>query len=475
MSLFTKKETPVSSLAAAYAALMQRFERAGRKGSLDVPTHEVWDRVADLGGLEVLEVGELGTWPRTNDAIIRFQFRSLEEPTTPEGMANIIDHYCLVANWVDKEILDSADGVIKQPGYYGEPMGWASYKLSDKPAAKPVTKKNKVPDDFRTIKVLDNTDAWKLATQLKQPAEAIIEHNELEDPHFIPAGTILHLPYPQEKKEQKLIRFELLDKPRKMHVVKPGGTRKWAFGNAKEWGDIKPTGPLYAEGANVEIHMIAHVPLEENGEEITAAYMMDSIATGDYRNTGKIQFSIGFSHKHLADGHVEAKPKEPAPVAEPKINTATPEDIELALAPPKAATPWKDTFKPLNEQRLSKIFLANEDLTVPELDNRRKPVFVPKHRGIKVFGTFEKDGVTYARPTDAVDAGLWFGIPFDKLIDEDELYNTHVDLPTRVAINGSLSIQERGVVVLAKVLSVGTRIATLIKNKNKGEKNASSR
>lgn len=454
MSFFSKKTPTVDNLEAAYHDL-----QAGNEAVVE--GQEVYTR----------EVGDYGTWPRTDDAIIKFQYQDLETPYIEvDGIrqANLLDLYCLVADWTEQLILDPTDNEIKSAGYYGVPVGWVSYETEPAPE---VSKKNQAPDDPRYFTVLEDTDAWRIATRVGQPAEDIISHNDIEDPHHVPAGTVLHLPWPVSKKEQRVITFELLDKPRKMHVIREGGARKWAFGMAHQWKDISPSGPNYAEGANVEILMIAHVPLEENGEEITAAYMMDSLAVGDYRNTGKITSTIGFSHKHLADGHVELKKRpKPAPVAEEKVNTATVADIELALstpAPEPEPVNYKLTFKPLNDQRVARTFLANENIVVKEHDGRRPDRPMNKHQGVKIFGTFEKDGVIYGRPLGSVDSGYWYGIPMDKLIDEDELYNTSVDLPTRVAMHGSLTVQERGVVALSRILSVGTRIATVFKKQKK--------
>ena len=450
----------------------------GQKKELDlgvVFNELVENGVSDINGdtVTVIEVGELGTWPRTNNAIVKFEYQSVEEPyimVDGERRGNIVYLCCQMADWTDNLIVDPTDGEIKQSGHYGVPVAWVSYDV--KKAGKSVSKKNKAPDP-RDFTVLEDTDAWAIARRVKQPAEDLISHNDIEDPHHIPAGTVLHLPWPvSDKKEAPVIKFELLDKARRMHVIREGGTRKWAFGNAKTWDDISPTGPNYAENANVEILMIAHVPLEEkdeNGNNVVAAYMMDSLAVGDYRNSGKIVSTIGFSHKHLADGHAETQKKaKPAPVAEPKLNTATVADIELALSKP-APDPVKDpnfyktTQKVINEDRTAKTYLANDNMMVHEMDGRRPDRPLYKHQGVKIFSTFEKDGVLYGRPLGSVDTGYWFGIPMDKLIDEEELYNTNVDLPTRVAMHGTLTVQERGVVALSRFISVGTRIATMVK------------
>lgn len=434
--------------------------------------------VVDGKKVSPVEVGEYATWPRTNDAIVRFQYRSLDEPTIDVGgvpTTNMIDVYCPMADWTDQLIVDPETGEIKGSGHYGQPVGWISYQAVEQ-SVTPEPKKNKAPTDPRTHVVLEGESVWSLARRFKLPAEELIEHNDLDAPFGIEPGSHIHLPYPKPKADNPVIKYELLTKPRQMHIKKEGGTKKWSFGNAVKVDDIRPVGSTYAEHANVEVLAIAHVPVKDNeGNDKVLAYMLDGLALGQYAETGRVQYTIGFNHTHLADGvYIRARSKlVVAPdIVTPKINTATPMDLKIATAEAMAVdlTPkpvsYKTTFKPLNERRIARTFLASEDMTVHDYDGRRPDRPLYKHQGVKIFGTFEKDGIVYGRPLGSVDNGYWFGIPMDKLMDEDELYNLDMDLASKVSVHGDLTMQERGVVTLSKLLSQGMKIAAVFKNKN---------
>lgn len=89
-----------------------------------------WGSVSAYNGnLVVSQVGGAG-WPNTNEAIVKFHFKS---PRT--GIEQ--DHFCLVADHNASTIVDSYDGVVRAPGYYGQPVAWASYALNQPQPVQP--------------------------------------------------------------------------------------------------------------------------------------------------------------------------------------------------------------------------------------------------------------------------------------------------------------------------------------------------
>lgn len=475
--LKSKPKTEPSTIVTAFVGLMQRFGLESSEAELSIllqpQNGAVWHLIENYDdNIHVVEVGEMGTWPRSNDAIVKFTYRSLEQPdivTDGETRPNYIDLYCLMADWTNQEILDPTDGLVKNSGYYGQPVGWASYEYEAELIKPASLKKNKGKNDF-SVTTDKEQNAWELARDLRVDVNELIEGNAIDDPHHIPSGSVILIPK-DKPKEVATVKYEVLDRVRKMHVSKPDGAKKWAFGNVSKWDDLKPTGPTYAVNTNVDIVAVAQVPIGED----TAAFYMDSMSLGAFRETGQVAWQTGFNWQHLEDGQVERAKVRPHPVVQPK-NTATVDDIKLATAkttevdtdgskPKLSPNLYKSTFKPLNPERLEKVYLFKENMMVHEMDGRRdsKPVY--KHEGVAIFGTFEKDGVLYGRPTDAIDTGYWFGIPMDKLIDEEELYNTAVDLQTKIELKHGLTLQEKGVVVLSKVLSQGTKIAAIFKTK----------
>lgn len=477
--LLKKKQTEISTAATAFSGLLQRFGLESNEAELNTllqpENGDIWHLITNFDdNIQVIEVGELGTWPRTNDAIVKFTYRSLDQPNINDEEGNLkpnyIDLYCLMADWTNQEILDPTDGLVKNAGYYGQPVGWASYECETELVKPASLKKNKGKNEF-SYTVSEGENVWEIARKLNVDVVGLIEGNGIDDPHKVPAGSVLLIPR-SKPKEVVEVRYEVLDRVRKMHVIKAEGAKKWAFGNVKKWDDLKPTGPTYAPNTNLEIVAIAHVPIGED----TAAFYMDSMSFGNFRDSGQVAWQTGFNWQHLENGYVERPKVRPHPVAQPVQNTATVEDIKLATAktnevdtdgskPKPSPNAYKATFRPLNEQRLEKVYLFAENLMVHEMDGRANSKAVYKHEGVAIFGTFEKDGVVYGRPTDSIDSGYWFGIPMDKLIDEEELYNTAVDLQTKIELKHGLTLQEKGVVVLSKVLSQGTKIAAIFKTK----------
>lgn len=296
------------------------------------------------------------------------------------------------------------------------------------------------PGDSYVWKAGDNI--WQLAREMDVPVERLMAFNEIEDPHELEPGVTVY--YPAATARTRVVEYELLPAPLPMHVSKPGGTRKYAFGNAKVWGDIGQTGPLYAHEANVNVLAVAHVPLmEDNDEEITAAFYMDRLAIGDYANTGRVAWDIGFSHAHLAEGHVDKAIPLPRPDIQEKVADAAVRRvmdvapvIEVKLEP----NSYKTSLKPLYEDRRIVPYLFNDDILVHELDGRRPSKAMFRNTGVNIQCTFEKDGVLYGRP---YGSQYWFGIPMDLVTPEDDIFSTEIDLPTKIATRKGLTTFER--------------------------------
>lgn len=60
-----------------------------------------------------------GSWPNSDNAIVEFRYN--------ESGQEIV-HFCVVESVVNKTIIDSWDGIVKEPGIYGAPVAWATYE-----------------------------------------------------------------------------------------------------------------------------------------------------------------------------------------------------------------------------------------------------------------------------------------------------------------------------------------------------------
>jgi hypothetical protein len=419
-------------------------------------------------------IGVAGQWPDTNQAIVKFHYQSISEPwITVHGkrIANMISHFCKVADWRTHTIVDSWDGVVKPAGVYGAPVGYATFfrpAANPAPAPTPAAAPTPPPPGYFTVvKPIPGYStsanaANRRASNSTVPPGSYAIFNEAHAMLNVtrkpgvrgwwvnPGDNTASAPAPAPG---PATIYELLDAPRAMHVKKPGGAEKWSFGNVQKWADFSSSGH-YPENTNADIVAIAHVPVAG----VPAAYYMDALALGDYRSTGRVAFTIGFNWNDMGDGHYEppkaimtppvaAQPASPQPVAQQSPNL------------------YKTSYAVLNTPAR---YIARETATVHELDGRRPDRQLLANMAVVVAGTFTNGGVLYARPAGSAQSGYWFGIPMTNLIAEDELYNTKLDLPTKAAIN-QLSAGERLTVWLSKVLSQYTRfIGIFKKNKNKG-------
>jgi len=439
-----------------------------------------FDTLTEGEYVHIVERGGYGSWPTSNNAIIQFQYQDIDDPYIEhdDGSrdANIKDHYCLVADFEHRTIVDSADGVIKEPNLYGLPVSWAVFE----PGSAPKAPKPQI-DTERSYRVLKGGESgWEIARKLNIDANILREHNEddFEDFSNIPEGTILHLPtrLPTTPKNPTT-QFEFLRRGLEMHTTR--STRKYSFGNAKM--GIRESGPTNRKNKNLMIFCVAHVPVDG---EVRTFYME---GTDIDLARKKIKWTVGFRAEDVAEGHVdpaELEAYQPSPeikaqleekIAEAELNRAVAAAAEEENNPPSkrqgsdslplddpdyTADWWKTTYKPLSGEEKSEVFLFNRDMVVQDYGRKGPNKALRRLDGVKIGGTFNNpDGVKCYRPKDAVDSDTWYGIPIidpengePNMIAEAELFNTNLSLAERSSIrHGRLTAIEKYVTVpLAK-------------------------
>jgi hypothetical protein len=111
--------------------------------------------------------------------------------------------------------------------------------------------------------------------------------------------------------------------------------------------------------------------------------------------------------------------------------------------------------------------MFKEATLVREMDGRLKAKQVGKYDVVRIIGTFTKDNTLYGR---AAVRGYWYGIPMALLESENDVYDSSVDLPTRIAMRGHLTPAERRMVLVAKTAAHYRRVLGWIRpNKTQKE------
>jgi hypothetical protein len=321
----------------------------------------------------------------------------------------------------------------------------------------------------------------------------LLEHNGIEDPRTIRPGDVLHLPISHEEPEVYDISIEVLPEKRRMHVVKPGGTRKWLFGRARSASDLIASGPRVREDGNVDIVAIAHVPLPD--EARTMAFFIDPVCFGNYGAAGRLRYTIGFDPGDLADGYAEPAK---APQRElPAVMAATVEKIAAGLDalnnPPETPTisplpqlrqivdvrravntsAVKASLHPLYEDRHVERFVFLEGMDVLELDGCGKPVRVATGDLVDAYLGVYADVDEYGNPVEHIVpldhdyTGYFYLIPRSKLMPEGELYcpgptDAEADVMARYRLTAS---QRYGWSAIAYVLSRYRRLQRYVAKK----------
>lgn len=130
-------------------------------------------------------------WPPSNNAIVKFWFKS---PHTGEWTT----HFCLYAG--NGQIVDSWDGVIRAPGYYGDPVAYAVYDIAQpQPIAPVVPPPAPQPSRFEDIAAVDlvvnkqPTEVWDLSAQTWSDFKTLPKQDMNQGDHF-QAAAIYHHP-----------------------------------------------------------------------------------------------------------------------------------------------------------------------------------------------------------------------------------------------------------------------------------------
>lgn len=327
---------------------------------------------------------------------------------------------------------------------------------------------------------------FDIAQSMHVTLDQLMAYNEIESYQELEDGIPIYYPAPAASAARR-IEVEVLPHSMKMHVAKPGGAKKWAFGSMNTWDEATPNG-FFPENTNVHILAIAKVPiLDKDDPSAEAAYYLDHSALGDYEKTGLLRFALGFAWSDLEEGHVDTvivKKQQPAP--EP-VSKVTAEELNEAPAPEKVAQPrvpkylegydadfiekrledfkrdgsmhkFTDTYQKLDPVvACMAMFPEGEKSVQAEPSTGQKFVWIRdfamkrpnrrlfQYQEVDIAATFEYEGDIYGRPAESVQANNFFGIPMTLLHSQDDvfMYNKPIDATTRSKFGGHLTVSER--------------------------------
>lgn len=314
-------------------------------------------------------------WPSTNNAIVRFYYRSFSQPTLSNGQPNMIVHFALVADVSARTIVDSWDGVTK-PNPYGDPTGWAEY---DAPIAAPVTPPpapstpsvNNAPIDGETYTVQKGDSLWAIASRSGTDWHVLAEINGIKDASKINIGQVINLGRPPA--------------PTPTPSPAPSADTYVVVAGDSLWQIAKDRG--------LDYHDLARI----NGIDDPSKIFVGQVI--------KLREAVA-----------------PAPAPEPPKSDVKP---ELAPMPIPEGEPVKvkvevDAYKKSYRDEPAEV-QALEDAVVQDMDGKLASQQLVKGQIVHQAGLFIKAGKTYSRTLKSVENGLWYGIPTEALgpIDDD--------------------------------------------------------
>jgi hypothetical protein len=399
------------------------------------------------GNITATKIGGAG-WPQTNNAIVKFIYKS-------SRTGQQVTHFCLVADWTQRVILDSWDGQTKVSPY-GNPVAWASYDrhvpqivvAPPPPSTANLFTVENIPTTVKALRI--NTHLWDLTRRTwpdiaNNPvrSEGVgfqfetsrVAHHMLggsyympndgngsqgynivdcKDPEAAPAPPPAPEvppapPAPKTYTENTVagIKYTAFEgQPKPMYINKVGGTEKWSFENVSNWRQFKSVGH-FDYGQQVFIVGSALHPIPPNG----AMYYMVDADFGDFRQRGTVVNMCGFNKVDLSETRPPALPA-PAPVA-------APEPAPVPVPAPVAPADWRASYKPFSRPL---HYIATCDQTVSDINNLAGPNLpLPKYNAgsgsklgmVAAYGTVFKDGIEYYRlKTEAdVNFDLWYCVP----------------------------------------------------------------
>lgn len=378
--------------------------------------------------------------PPVNDAIVKFIYRSISNPTLPNGKPNMISHFCLVADAAKGLIIDSWDGVVKSWNVYGGPLAYATYAKNTPqpviPASPPLPPAPGHPyrvENIDPIELAVNkqpTHAWNLDTTTWAGFKSVQDLNKgdgfravakahhnlggvyyMADPNVaqginvvdadVPPPPAPTPPAPEAPAKPANITYTKLETPLDL-VANKQPTHWWnldfkTYPEAKAAADIGQGTPFRAFGR------------AQRTDLDKPAYFMTEEDFGQADTTGSPAHNNGVNTVDLSPAPAPTPPAPETPA--PETPAKTPESAPEGDKVPVTVNSWKDSFK-----QAYGVYKSVKDVAVKDLDGKKPDTALGHDVIVKVAGTFEKSGETFYRTLKSMNEGAWYGIPKDALL-----------------------------------------------------------
>jgi hypothetical protein len=411
-----------------------------------------------------------GTFPHLPGTIIKYIRTDLE---TGERKG----HYCLFIDYENGIVVDSLDGIEKSMLSYGHIYSWATFTQREEVGPVFAAPIKYVAGSFHLWKKGDSL--VDIAREMHVPVEKLKDFNEIESYAELEDGIPIYYPAPAVSTARR-ISVEVLPEKLHMHVAKPNGAKKWAFGSMRIWDDARPSG-FFPEGTNVIIVAIAKVPIDDPDDPTAeAAYYLDHNALGEYTTSGILRFTLGFAWSDLEHGHIETLTRKadpaPDPVIPPYLEDLDEPEVEETDVEPVSLVEVPETLpNGLTREYIESVLSDYQKLDTPEdcitqipeghegaeFDQqtghfyvwihdftRKKPDRPLYHnQDVTIGATFTDPdtGEKLGRPVDSIESNNFFGIPLSVLRSEGDffMYNERVSAESRQQAGGSLTWSEQ--------------------------------
>ena len=382
------------------------------------------------GNLVLDSVVNSGGWPQTNEAIVKFYYKSHSGYMTT--------HFCKVADWTKQLIVDSWDGKVKSPGtYYGEPVAHATYHFNQpapppapapvQPAVAPPAQTgapnydgNSItvqpgwglsnvaeaagwpdfgqPARWQAISSLNGSNDWQTYNRdLKAGMRIVVGKYEAPAPAPAPAAPVA----PSEPAKQANIEYSKWEGPANFETNK-NPTHKWQLdfvndAHATSAADLPLNAPFVVYGK----------AQRTDGDK--PVYLMNQEDFGDADTTGVPHNNTGIN---IVDLTPVTAPSNPAPAAAPTVPApAAPTEGEAENIPVKVIK-WQDTINvypnPVKDE------VINNTL-VKDLEGVKPDQQLVATQPVTIAGDQTVNGVKYGFTPNSLANKTYYGIPLTEL------------------------------------------------------------